>query len=114
MAAGPRVEFLWWQGCPSADRALEMLKREMRAAGLDPDAVEVGEVNTDEEVRQRNFRGSPTIRIDGVDIDAGDAEEEPIGLTCRVYRRSDGRVSPLPDAEKVRSALIKAAGGGKG
>jgi hypothetical protein len=40
--------------------------------------------------------------------------DEPAGLTCRVYRRRDGRVSPLPDRADVRDALAErlAARGG--
>jgi len=35
--------------------------------------------------------------------------DEPTGLTCRVYRRRDGRVSPTPDPADVRDALRAAA-----
>ena len=114
MSAGgsPRIEFLWWRGCPSADRALADLRREVEAAGLDPGGVAVREVTSEEEARRLGFPGSPTIRVDGSDIDAGDGEE-PIGLTCRVYRRGDGRLSPLPDPERIRAAL-RGAGRSKG
>jgi hypothetical protein len=57
-------------------------------------------------VRER-FIGSPTIRIDGVDVQP--TAQEPYGLTCRVYHRRDGRVSPTPDPADVRDAL-RAAG----
>jgi hypothetical protein len=30
---------------------------------------------------------------------------EPTGLTCRVYRRRDGRYSPTPDPADLREAL---------
>ena len=30
---------------------------------------------------------------------------EPPGLTCRVYRLRDGRVSPKPDPDDLRDAL---------
>jgi hypothetical protein len=62
------------------------------------------EVLTEEEARELSFPGSPTIRVDGADV----AEAPPPAgspLTCRVYRRRDGRPSPLPDPEDVRAAL---------
>lgn len=103
-----RVELLWWSGCPSWERALAELRDEMRAAGLDPDTLEVREIATDEAAERERFVGSPTIRIDGRDVQPPVAE--PAGLTCRIYRLRDGRVSPLPDREDVRDALGSAAG----
>ena len=49
--------------------------------------------------------GSPTIRIDGEDLFP--PGEEPAGLTCRIYRLRDGRVSPLPDPADLREALAR-------
>ena len=40
----PRLEMLWWRGCPSWDRALEELRESAREAGLDPQAIEVREI----------------------------------------------------------------------
>ena len=89
------MEFLWWRGCPSADEALRRLRSELSAAGLDPSAVEVREIDTEAAAEAERFVGSPTIRIDGRDVQP--PGDEPVGLTCRVYRLRDGRVSALPD-----------------
>jgi hypothetical protein len=97
------VEFLYWRGCPSHPQALAELTRAMSELGLDPGTIFVREVTTEEQAGSERFIGSPTIRIDGTDIDA--PEGEPVGLTCRVYRRRDGRVSPTPDPADVRAAL---------
>lgn len=78
----------------------------MEAAGLDPDSLSVREVPTEEAAERDRFVGSPTIRIDGVDIQ--DPGDEPLGLTCRVYRLRDGRYSPLPDTADIRDALTLA------
>jgi hypothetical protein len=101
--APARVEFLWWRECPSWDRALAELREEMQRAGLDPDAVELREVATQGDAEREDFVGSPTIRIDGRDLRPG--EDEPVGLSCRVYRLRDGRPSPIPDRDDVRAAL---------
>jgi hypothetical protein len=114
MTKGPRIEFLWWRECPSSERALEELRAEVAAAGLNPADVEVSEVKTEEEATRLRFAGSPTIRVDGTDVDGGGAQEEPFGLTCRVYRRADGRVSPLPDPERISAALRAATEGAAG
>ena len=102
-ATGPKVEFLWWSGCPSWERAIAELRREMADAGLDPDLLEVREVATDEDAEHEGFVGSPTIRVDGRDVQP--PGDEPSGLTCRVYRLRDGRYSPLPDRADLRDAL---------
>src|SRR2546423_11563033 len=102
-----RVELLFWEGCPSHPRALADLRVALANAGLDPDAVTVREVTSEEQSAREGFVGSPTIRIDGVDVqDPGDA---PPGLTCRIYSRPDGRISPTPDPPDVRDALAAAS-----
>ncbi len=104
--SGPRVELLWWEGCPSHPRALAELREELAAAGLDPGAVEVIEIETGEEASEEGFVGSPTIRVDGIDV--AHPGTEPAGLTCRIYRLRDGRISPVPDREDLREALAAA------
>jgi 8-oxo-dGTP pyrophosphatase MutT (NUDIX family) len=102
----PKVELLYWEGCPSHPQALAALREAMEELGLDSHAVEVRHVATDENAEAEGFVGSPTIRVDGVDVvDPGD---EPTALNCRIYHRADGRISPLPDPADVRSALHNA------
>jgi hypothetical protein len=101
-----RVELLYWDGCPSHPQALSDLRAAMQELGLDPDSVEVREVDTDDAADADRFVGSPTIRIEGVDV--VDPGGEPVGLTCRVYYRRDGRVDAVPDPDDVRDALRRA------
>jgi hypothetical protein len=101
-----QVELLFWEGCPSHPKALSELRAAMADAGFDPNAVILREVHTDSDAEQERFVGSPTIRIDGVDIQPPNGE--PFGLTCRVYHRRDGRISPTPDPADVREALATA------
>lgn len=102
----PHVELLWWEGCPSIGAARELLERVLAEEGLDPGAVELREVPTEDEAQRERFVGSPTIRVDGSEVAPEPAEVA--ALTCRVYHLRDGRVSPTPDPEDVRAA-IKAA-----
>lgn len=87
-----------------------MLREEMAAVGLDPAAIEMREVSTDADAQREEFIGSPTIRVDGRDVQP--LPDEPIGLACRVYQLPDGRVSPLPDRAEVRQTLTDAMKGG--
>jgi hypothetical protein len=97
------VELFWWEGCPSWPDALSDLKAAMRELGLDPESVELREVESDEQAERERFPGSPTIRIDGADVVP--TNTEPASLSCRVYKLRDGRYSPTPDPDEVREAL---------
>jgi hypothetical protein len=99
-----RVELLWWEGCPSYPEAIAELRELMREEGLDPDALVLREVMTDDDAARERFPGSPTIRVDGEDV-VPPGESELSSLTCRVYRLRDGRYSPIPDPADVRAAL---------
>ena len=105
----PIVEILWWRGCPSWERAIEITREQMTRAGLDPDRLVVREIADDEQAEAEGFPGSPTIRVGGRDI--GDPSTQPVGLTCRVYRLRDGRISPLPDPADIGAALANASEG---
>ncbi len=108
-----RVEFLWWRECPSWERALSLLTEEMGAAGIGADALALVEVTTEDDARRLRFPGSPTIRVNGSDVEPGGDGVNGFGLTCRVYRRTDGRVSPLPEREQIKAALRAAREGGR-
>lgn len=100
------MELLYWDGCPSHPRALADLRAALAETGLDPEAIEVREVPDQQAAEREGFTGSPTIRIDGRDVvDPGD---EPVMLACRVYRRRDGRIAPVPDPADLRDALASA------
>jgi hypothetical protein len=103
----PRVELLWWEGCPSWKDALSDLEGAMAAVGLDPDRIIVREIDDHAHAELEGFPGSPTILVDGRDVLPADPPEP--SLTCRVYRLRDGRVSPKPDPADLLDALQRAA-----
>jgi hypothetical protein len=104
----PDVELLWWEGCPSTERALDELREALRELELSDAEVRMREITTDAEAARTGFVGSPTILIDGRDVAPAPAAE-PAGLSCRVYHRRDGRISPTPDPEDVKDLLRCAA-----
>ena len=98
-----RVELLFWEGCPSHPEAKELVEDVL--AELEIAApIEVREVRTQEEAEAERFPGSPTIRVDGVDVDPAGAAGRP-ALNCRIYRRGDGRISPVPTRDQIKEAL---------
>ena len=97
-----RVSFLYYEDCPSHNVALERLREVMDEEGI-PGVVEVVKVETEEQARELHFVGSPTIRVDGQDIDPPD--DSHYALTCRAYRLADDRISPLPSKDMIRRAV---------
>jgi hypothetical protein len=68
--------------------------------------LEIIEVKTAVEAEQFKFVGSPTIIVNGRDIDP---QPKPhYALTCREYRLENGRISPLPSEAMIRRALREA------
>jgi hypothetical protein len=98
-----RIEFLYWDGCPSHPEALALLEDVLAERGVDV-PIELCEVGSDDEAVALGFPGSPTIRIDGRDIDPEGADARP-SLTCRIYRLPDGRVSPIPSRHQLQEAF---------
>jgi hypothetical protein len=98
------IELLYWEGCPSHPQALAELREALADLGRAQDAVVLRRVETEEEAARLGFAGSPTIRVDGFDP-VPPPPGEPTGLTCRVYRRADGRYSPTPDPGLLREGL---------
>jgi hypothetical protein len=54
------------------------------------------------------FLGSPTVRVDGVDVEPGAEKRRDFAFSCRIYRSEDG-ASEQPAESWVRDALIEAA-----
>jgi hypothetical protein len=98
-----RIEFLYWDGCPSSPEAKELLEEVLAERGVDA-PVEMREVRTQEDAESLAFPGSPTIRIDGRDVDPAGSNARP-ALNCRIYYLPDGRVSPIPTREQLEEAL---------
>jgi hypothetical protein len=100
------IDFLYWDDCPSHERALALLQQVIQEEGVEAH-IHLHQVNTDEEAEKQRFPGSPTIRIGGADIDHDPAL--PIGLTCRVYHHDNGKISPLPQKETIARAIQASA-----
>jgi len=96
----PKIEFLFWDGCPSHPEALALLEEVVAGRA----EIQIREVITQADADALGFPGSPTIRIDGVDIDPVGVEARS-RLTCRIYHLPDGRVSPVPSREQIEEAL---------
>ena len=99
-----KVQLLYIVGCPNHLPALSRLKTEMADEGLHLEVEEV-EVLNESTAKSLLFPGSPTIRVNGADIEAG-SDANTGTYACRVYRDKDtGQISGLPPGEMIRNAL---------
>lgn len=100
------VELLWFEGCPNHEAAQEMLEGVLRIRGLSTGAARV-QVEDEETGNRVRFPGSPTIRIDGVDIEPGFDGCEDCTPRCRVYQTGAG-LRGLPEREWIEAAVDRA------
>ena len=103
----PRVEILYFEGCPNHEPARALVERLARQLHVEPE-IELVEVTDPEAAVKLRFLGSPTVRVNGVDVEPGAAERRDFAYSCRIYRR-DGGISEQPEESWVRDALIEAA-----
>ena len=102
-----KIELLYFDGCPSYAELLPRLRELVAAEGI-KDEVELRPVETPEQAEHERFLGSPTVRIDGTDVDPTANGRDDFGLECRLYRTDEGLVRRPPD-EWIRSGLGRAA-----
>jgi hypothetical protein len=99
------VELLYVAGCPNHEALLPRLRELLRGAGAD-DVVQLRRISDDGTARREGFLGSPTVRVDGHDVEPGASERSDFGIKCRLYATGDGlRGTPLD--EWVLDALAR-------
>ena len=103
----PHVEILYFDGCPNHEGARALVERIAADVRVEPEIQLVQVPDADAAVKLR-FLGSPTVRVDGRDVEPGAEERREFVLSCRVYRSERG-FSGQPDEAWVREALTGAA-----
>ncbi len=105
-----RIELLWFEGCPNHQGARGLIQDVVSGLGIQADVCAI-EVADDAIAERLRFAGSPTIRVDGVDIEPGFQGCDDCTPRCRVYQTSAG-LRGLPERSWLVAALT--SGGGKG
>ena len=98
-----RIEVLYFEGCPNYVPTLDRLRKVLREESVNVDVLEV-EVKNAAAAERLRFIGSPTIRINGRDIETDARSSLVAGLACRRY------AGGLPSATMIRVALREARG----
>ncbi len=103
-----RIELLWFEGCPNHEGAETMLREVMREMGIDEPIVRL-DIEDEETGKRVCFPGSPTIRIDGTDVEPHWEPCADCTPRCRLYLTEDG-LRGLPERRWIADALAAAAG----
>ena len=97
------VELLWFRDCPNHEDARRLLFAVI--AEVAPGASVADIDASDPEVAARlRFPGSPTIRVDGRDVDPRFTDPGDYSPRCRVYWTSSG-LRGRPEREWIEAAL---------
>jgi hypothetical protein len=99
-----KIEVLYFEDCPHYLPTMDCLRAVLRQEGLRAEVSEI-EVKDAAAAKAWNFFGSPTIRINGLDIDADSGTVTKTGFACRRYPGG------LPSPEMIRAALREAREG---
>lgn len=96
------MELLYFDGCPGHQRLLPTMQRLADEAGAE---LVLRRIETPEAAEAARFLGSPTVRVNGRDIDPGASERTDYGLKCRIYRSPELGQSPTPPEAWIHAAL---------
>lgn len=102
-----QIEVLWFEGCPNHEGARALLDEVLTERGVQAtiEQIEVPDLATGERLK---FPGSPTIRVDGVDVEPGYVDGGDYTPRCRVYPTSAG-LRGVPEKAWIEQAVAAAA-----
>ncbi len=101
-----RIEVLFFDGCPNHEVLLARLRELLAHEGISSE-VELRRITDDETAKRERFLGSPTVRVNGLDVEPHAERRSDYGIKCRLYRAA-GAVSGQPPEEWLRAALVHA------
>jgi protein-disulfide isomerase len=100
-----KIEVLYVPDCPNHAVVLERLREVLSTESFQKHVNEVL-VNDAAMAQALKFSGSPTIRINGQDVEPQTERAVSFGIMCRLY--SDG--TGAPSKQSLRAAIEKARG----
>lgn len=98
-----KIEVLYFDGCPNHMPTAQRVRAIVKQEGVSAEVTEI-EVKDESEARALAFPGSPTIRVDGLDVEPALRGSADTGFACRRY------AGGIPSEEMIRAALREARG----
>jgi predicted metal-binding protein len=81
------IDILYFEGCPHHASTVERVREVMRDLHADAVVREI-EVKDAEDAARLRFFGSPTVQIDGEDIDPAVRGRLDYSFSCRMYGKT--------------------------
>lgn len=97
-----KITIQYFDGCPHWRLADERLRNVLRSESRTDIELDYQLIDSGEAAKHVGFRGSPSVLIDGVDPYV--TGQEPVGLSCRVYRTERGSEG-APSEAQLRAAI---------
>jgi protein-disulfide isomerase len=101
-----KVEILYFSGCPNHVPAVERVREVLAEEGTCADMIEF-EVTDSATAQKVGFLGSPSIRVDGKDVEHSARSARDFGIMCRTYLNGDKQAG-VPPPEWIRAAVREA------
>jgi len=101
-----KVEVLYIEGCPNHWPALERVVGVLQESALSVAVTEIA-VESVEQAKTLGFLGSPSIRVNGADVEPEAEGLSEFSYSCRTYTEQDKR-SGVPSQELIRRAIHQA------
>lgn len=98
-----RVELLWFSDCPNHEAVRVMLRAVLDELAPGTPIADIDATDPAVATSLR-FPGSPTVRIDGRDVDPSSVDPGDYTPRCRLYRTADG-LRGAPDRAWIENAL---------
>jgi len=98
-----KVELLYTDLCPHYKEALHILQDILKEIGSGK-PITMTRIRTEKDANEHRFSGSPTVRINGKDVDPKFRDNGTYGLRCRVYF-FEGNFHPFPPPGMVRETI---------
>ncbi|HKS03685.1 MAG TPA: hypothetical protein VJS86_18570 [Arthrobacter sp.] len=99
----PLVEVLAFPGCPNRDAAISLAERVCAEVAGNAE-IQVIDITDQQAAEQARSLGSPTIRVDGRDVEPGAEHCVEYLHTCRLYQGQHS-LRGLPEEAWLRQAL---------
>src|SRR5258708_33092818 len=104
-----KIEVLYFDGCPNHKLAVERVQELLREEGVSTEVLEVN-VSDSSIAQEVGFLGSPSVRVDGLDVEPEARTAREYGMMCRTYS-VDGRREGVPSRERLIQAIREANSG---
>jgi protein-disulfide isomerase len=95
-----KVEFLYFKSCPGHKQALVNLRAALKESKINADLMLIN-VTSEAEAAKVGFQGSPSIRVNGKDLDG---RNDGSSYGCRIYQ-IDGKITPTPTKKFIQDRV---------